>query len=472
MKKIHLVATRLVGISLLLAGVITACVPPGTTSPTSLPSQDLTSAIPPTDLPVETGTVTLTNTPLPSLGVDSASLAGMNIQVWHAFAGDAYRLFIQQVELFNATNEWGFTVTPSGYGDHLTLFEAMQAAVAEGALPQMVVTLPEQGLVWQAQGLVVDLAPYLNDPEYGLTSAEIADFPAAFWSGVGAPAQRSGRFLYYNQTWAHELGFTSAPLTPEEFRQQTCAANAAFRSDPDPTDDGYGGMVLDDNWQTVHSWLLAFGGSPVQADEGSYAFNTAENQDALAYLKGLYDDNCAWLLLDDAPYAAFAQRKALFISADLAEVPAARLAMTAAENEDEWRLVPFPGIENPVIVAYGPSYIPLSHSPEEGLAAWLFTRWMLSAENQAQWVEMTGLLPLRLSVLDMIAPYRSASPEWDSAVSALDFTQAVPELASWREVRYLLSDGMQRIFQVNLPVEQIPALLEEMQSMALELSGE
>jgi ABC-type glycerol-3-phosphate transport system substrate-binding protein len=122
-------------------------------------------------------------------------------------------------------------------------------------------------------------------------------------------------------------------------------------------------------------------------------------------------------------------------------------------------------------VAYGPSYTLLRSSPEEQLAAWLFVRWMLSAENQASWVELTGMLPLRYSVLDMVAPYRRANPQWESVVLSLDLLQGTPELAAWRKARYLLEDGVKTLFQVNLPVGEIPALLEQMQETALELGG-
>jgi multiple sugar transport system substrate-binding protein len=281
--------------------------------------------------------------------------------------------------------------------------------------------------------------------------------------------RHNARHASCNQTWAHELGFTASPQTTDEFREQACAANAAFKSDPDPADDGFGGWVVDDNWQTVYSWLLAFGGSPVE--DGSFTFNNEENQAALAYLKSLYDENCAWLLTDDAPYQAFAARKALFVSGDLAEMTAARLAMREAGSSDEWTLIPFPGMDSPLVVAYGPSYTLLRSSMEEQLAAWLFTRWMLSADNQARWVETTGLLPLRFSVMEMVAPYRSAHPQWEHAASVLDLMQTTPELAAWRKARYLLEDGVKSMFQVDLPEAEIPALLEEMQNMALELDG-
>ena len=68
------------------------------------------------DLP----TVTETPGPLPPLrrprpspiGVDPASLRGLSLQVWHAFAGPAYDVFTNQAAQFNAVNEWGILVKP------------------------------------------------------------------------------------------------------------------------------------------------------------------------------------------------------------------------------------------------------------------------------------------------------------------------------------------------------------------------
>ena len=62
----------------------------------------------------------------------------------------------------------------------------------------------------------------------------------------------------------------------------------------------------------------------------------------------------------------------------------------------------------------------------------------------------------------MIQPYRVASPQWDAAVGYLPQAQTVPQLASWRKVRYILEDGMTVLFQSNLPVDTLPSVLEEM----------
>jgi len=449
---------------LLTALLLSACAPAslGATSTPSLPAG--------TTAPAADETPTLTPTAQPTLGVDPASLRGISLQVWHAFGGETAQLFDEHVALFNAYNEWGLTVTPTGYGDYLTLAKAMQSAIETGQTPHLVIALPEQALGWQSLGLTVDLAPYRRDPVYGLEAGAAEDFPAAFWTETGFPAQRSARYLFYNQTWARELGFSNPPQTPDEFRQQACAANAAFRADSNPQNDGYGGWIVDTHWQTTYSWLLAFGGEV--SDGSAYTFRTDPNLAALEFIKGLYDDACAWLNTADSPYPAFAERKALFVSGDLGEAPLAALAMQNAASSDEWTLIPFPGVEKSVLVPYGPDYTILRSGEGEQLAAWLFIRWMAAPERQARWVETTGLLPLRAAALDLIGPYRTAFPQWEAAVSALPLAERTPQLASWGRVRYLLEDGLNYIFLVNLPRQDLPSVLEEIQSMADELSAQ
>ena len=127
-------------------------------------------------------------------------------------------------------------VYPTAYSDYPTLSDAITTSITSGGKPDLVAALPEQVLAWEAAGAVVDLNPYVSDPTWGLKSSEIADIPAVFWAQdsvggrrLGVPAQRSTDLLFYNKTWAHELGFTHPPATADEFRQQACAANASFQ---------------------------------------------------------------------------------------------------------------------------------------------------------------------------------------------------------------------------------------------------
>ena len=466
--------TRLFTLSLLAALVFSAC---GTGSPTSgtTPAADL-AAVTENSSPQPSPSLapSQTPTPIPTVGVNPAALRGVSIQVWHAFAGPAADLFTSQVAQFNADNQWGIVVTPSGYGDYTSLFDAMNTALDTGNAPDLAASLPEQTLAWEALGKVVDLQPYILDPQWGLGKDTIADIPSIFWSQdnvngkqLGVPAQRSARFIFYNQTWAHELGFANPPTTADEFRLQACAANASFLKDADPKNDGYGGWIVDTNWQTTYSWLLAFGGGVT--DGSTYGLRTDPNLATLQFIKGLFDSHCAWLSTEPTPFDSFARRSALFISGDLAELSTEMESMKSLKNSDEWTVLPLPGTLESRLVVYGPSYTVLKSSPEKQLAAWLFARWLLSPESQAQWVEATGLFPLRHSVMDMIGPFLLASPQWGAAIATLPNAQDVPQMASWRKIRYVLEDGMTVLFQENLPQDKLPALLVEMDSMAQEL---
>jgi len=476
--------TRLLALSLLAALAFSACspvipLPAGTTElPTITGTASLVPTLTPTRIPTLFPTLTAspTLTPLPAIQVDPALLRGLNIQVWHAFTGPANALFTSQVAQFNADNQWGIVFSPTGYGEYTGLFEAVNIALDAGQTLDLAVALPEQILSWQARGAVIDLSPYLDDLQWGLPAADRADFPAIFWQQdaldgqqLGVPAQRSARFIFYNQTWAREMGFNSPPATADDFRQQACAANASFRTDADPQNDGYGGWIVDTAWQTSYSWLMAFDGGV--EDGGGYRFRSNPNLAALQFLKSLFDNHCAWLSTEPTPFDSFARRSALFISADLAGLPTEMESMQRLKNSDEWTVIPFPGPQDRVVVTYGSSYSVLGSTPERQLAAWLFVRWLLQPESQAQWVEQTGLFPLRNSVLEMIGPYRSASLQWEAARGYLSLVRGVPQLVSWRKVRYVLEDGMTVLFQTNLPVDKLASMLEEMDAMAQEVSG-
>jgi ABC-type glycerol-3-phosphate transport system substrate-binding protein len=100
---------------------------------------------------------------------------------------------------------------------------------------------------------------------YGMSAADISDFPTVIWNQdevdgkrFGVPAQRTARFLLYNQSWARELGFNSPPATAVEFEQQACAAHKALGTDEDTDNDALGGWLIDTHAMTPLSWMIAF----------------------------------------------------------------------------------------------------------------------------------------------------------------------------------------------------------------------
>ena len=407
--------------------------------------------------------------------VPADSLQGVGIQIWHPWLGVEASLLESQIAKFNQMNEWGITARAMGHSSFTELHSDISGSLTGSEGPQLAIALPEHAIEWDASGHVVDLDKYVADPIYGLESGEVSDFPAVFWNQdvvagkrLGVPAQRSARLVLYNKAWARELGFEDAPVTDEDFREQACAAHTALQRDEDPANDGQGGWIVDTHSMTMLSWMIAFGGGVL--DGSGYRFLSPKNLEAVAFLKQLYDDACAWLPQtsgDKAP--AFAARGALFAAGGLEELSEFSRALAAAENPDEWTVLNFPGPDQPGLVAYGSSFVVFKGAPEQQLASWLFIRWMLSAENQKEWVEATGLFPLRASMVDQLAAYSRSHPQWDAAVQLVPSAQIQPQLASWRMVRVMLGDGFDAMFRSNTPSGRVAEILAIMDRTASDL---
>jgi len=433
-----------------------------------------------TATPTARATVTPQPTIIPQtvskLGVTEESLKGITIQVWHPWFGVEANLFQSQVGEFNQTNPWGITVQSTGQSDYNELFQNVGASLLTTNRPQLVIGLPEYELSWNTDGDVVDLTDYVNDPKYGLSDGDVKDIPSVFWNQdemggerLGIPAERSARFLLYDVSWARELGFNSAPVTADDFRQQACAAHATMLKDKVRSNDAMGGWLVDTQAMTALSWLRAFGGGVL--DGNGYRFLTPNNIAALTFVTQLYDDGCAWTTSDPASVDdAFANRQALFSTASLEDLSDQSRALAAANNSDEWTVLAFPGSTQSGLYIYGSSYIVLKSTPEQQLASWLFVRWMLSPENQAKWVEALGLFPLRASSMDLLKDYRDSHPQWSAAIALLPNAEIQPQLASWRIVRIMLGDGFADIFRQNIPAGRIAASLAEMDSTVRDLS--
>jgi multiple sugar transport system substrate-binding protein len=413
-----------------------------------------------------------------SLGVNKEALRGTQVKVWHPWFGAEASLFESQVAEFNKMNEWGIVVRAEGKQNFSELYQQTTDALEDENNPHMVIALPEYALGWQKN--VVDLNTYLQDPEYGLTPLEMSDFATAAWAqdevdGIryGLPAQRTARFLLYNQTWARELGFVSPPKTSTDFETQACAAHAALGKDTDTKNDALGGWIIDPNAYTALSWMLAFDGG-IQ-EEDNYRFLTAENIAAFKYLKVLQQKSCAWIPSPDLPVQdRFVARQALFATLSLEDLPDQARAFLTSGSQDEWTLLAFPGPEREALVLYGSSFVMFQSDDVTQLATWLFMRWMLSPEVQARWVQSTGLFPLRSATMNLLGEYAVAHPQWANGVKSISSGEMLPQLASWRLARVMLGDGFADMFDVirhpDLTDGQVPVVLKHMEDIALEFN--
>jgi multiple sugar transport system substrate-binding protein len=451
-----------------LAAQATAPATPKGPASSSRPTQKVTpSAHPPTT---------------PTLAVNAPRLEGVHIRFWYVLPGGLpenaqANPMMALVDEFNRTNSWGITVESAHYESYEELIQQVDSPQG-GDRPDLLVGYSYQLRSLDASThLLVDLAPYIQEPRWGLSAQEQAGFNPLFWqqdvvSGkrLGLPFSRSAQLLYYNLSQAKDLGFTSPPATPSEFATQACAAAQANRKDPDVARRGTGGWAVNSDIPTMEGWLYAFGNAITSPDGQSYALSTTQTTQALTFLKNLFDKGCAWSAEDAFPKTQFASRQAMFIAGNLEELDAQAKAFEAADSKDAWTVIPFLSPEGkPAIIVYGPSFAVLQSNPETQLAAWLFIRWVLSLQNQASWIENNGTLPLGAGVLPLLEAYKSSHSQWAAALELLPDARLEPQMASWGEVRWSLGDAGARLFSPLFPANLVPQMVAMLNDTAAEL---
>ena len=405
------------------------------------------------------------------LNVQKEALNGVEITVWAPWYGVELGILKTLVEEFNSENEWGIKVNLEGQVNFTNLYENVTASLPTLDKPDLVIALPEHALEWSEGGVVTDLTPYVEDPLYG---TDAGDIPFVFWNQdktgetrVAVPAQRTARFLVWNETWAGELGFDSAPDTPDDFKQQACRAQKSMLKDESPQNDFKGGWLVDTEAMTAYAWLLAFEGGIL--DGSDYRFLTPNNIAAFKYLRELSEENCAWQTADAEIYTAFANRESMLVTASLEDLPEMARAMAAANSTDKWKVTSFPGEHEDTLIVYGSSYVILESTDAEQLASWLFVRWMLDNEQDARMVEATHLFPIRTSTVELLGGYGQTHPQWMQAVALLPQGEIQPQLASWRKVKVMIGDGFTHMYRISVPSGQVPAILAQMESVARDL---
>jgi ABC-type glycerol-3-phosphate transport system substrate-binding protein len=275
--------------------------------------------------------------------------------------------------------------------------------------------------------------------------------------------------LFYNQSWARELGYPNPPTTPEDFRVRACAAAESIARQGDKSNLGKGGWLITPQPGALAGWIYAFGGGITNPEAAGYLFSTPETRQAFEYLKGLQESGCAWFETGVEVQNEFANRHALFVVGSLFDIPSQQAAFAQAGSADEWMVVPFPSGNQPVVDTYGPSLLIMQSTPAQQLAAWLVVEWLVYPPNMADWVKVLETYPASQSTLSYLGEAVRLNPKWAESLDLLPDAHSEPSIASWSVMRWALEDATTQLFNPQFSADQIPALLENLDSVAAEI---
>jgi len=459
---------------ILLAGLgVSACAPMN-----NLPIVEPTSTISyvvATSTPKISPTLTAINSEVLTVVIPE----GITVQFWHPWSGEMANLMAEMTGEFNISNEWGITVETEFHSDEIVFIEDMNQTIAVGNSPELIAapsyylrSLEENGLDLQ------NLQIFIDSQNWGLSDDEVKSFLPVFWNAdmladkrIGIPAYQSGQFIFLNQTWVKDLGFSEQISNPEDFKELTCAAGFNYLNDNDLTNNGTGGWVYTYDPNSFFSWLNAFSVGDGSNFESLFDLGTNEDIESGTFLYDLFLDNCAWIGRQQQPYEYFANRQALAFSGKMEDILIQERVNELNEASDQWSVIPYPSRNNnPTLLVDGASYSITTQENEKALAAWLFVRWLLRPENQVKIIETSGTFPLSDRSMELLKDYENAHPVWADALNYLPIAQKFPEDPNWGFVKEVLADLSWKLIQFNTKREDISIIFLDAQNLLTEIT--
>jgi multiple sugar transport system substrate-binding protein/sn-glycerol 3-phosphate transport system substrate-binding protein len=377
-----------------------------------------------------------------------------NIVFWHQHTGDREIVLQEIVERFNATNEWGITVTAENQGGYGDIFNKMLPILNTGDVPDIVVAYQNQTATYQLADSMTDLNPLVQSEKWGLTDEEVADFFPGFYNQdvfptfdsqrLGFPPNRSMEVMYYNMDWIEELGFDGPPTTPAEFKEMACAAVANPFSGA--TAEGSMGYKLSVDASRFASWTFAFGGDVFDYENDEYSYNSDAAVEAMNFLQDLFDEGCAQLVTEAyGDQTDFGNGTLLFTVGSSSGIPFYEDAVEAGAGFN-FSVAAIPHTTpDPVMNIYGASVSVPKSTMERQLAAWLFIKYYTSTDVQAEWAIASNYFPVRLSVADGLGDYFIANPIYKAAFDMLEYGVGEPPVPGYDFVRDIVSEAMAAI---------------------------
>lgn len=440
----------------------------------------LVRTIPPATLTAISAAAQPSQTPVPEpMGLPWSSVEGMELEFWYAWDLDQPGTGMNAiVDRFNQENQWGIVVKPVDQGLVLDPLNSMEMAFLEGIVPHLLLSDASAITSWYQAGLTADLSPFLSDPLVGFTEKDRDDYYSEIYDRFiiedsvrpGLPFTQTIQAIYYNQSWAEELGYSSPPNTGKDLQEQACSAagdrELSEGSQPQPV-----GILLSPEAANVASAIYAYDGNFFDMEAGGYLFSTPEIEQVAEDWQALLELGCGMAfyaypdpMSSELAFEHFNQRRAMMMVGSSQMMEYVSTGANQTGRADEWSMLPFVGPEgNKAVSSEIQSVVIFNTTPEEELASWLFVKYLTSPEAQAEWAQYSRYYPTRKSSLRLLRDFRDANPDWSQGLNLLKYSIAMPLDPSWDTVKLSLGDAFDEILSDGtLDIEEQLAYLDQL----------
>jgi len=351
-------------------------------------------------------------------------------------------------------------------------------AFEEGIVPHILLSDASAIASWYQDGLTLDLTPFLNDPAVGLPVKDQNDYYSGLLDGFtvagsirpGIPFSQTIQVIYYNQSWARELGFSSPPNSVQDLEEQACSA-AEDRELSASSQIQATGILLSPEAANIASVVYAYDGSLLKLDGEGYLFNTPDIQQVAEDWQRLLQQCCGMTfyaypdpMSSELSFEYFNQRRTMMMVGSSQMMEYVNTGANQTGRADDWVMLPFLGPDGKKAVSSEiQSVVIFNTSPEEELASWLFLKYLTSPEVQAEWARYSGYYPTRESTLHSLRDFRIDNPDWSQGLKLLKYSVGMPLDPSWNTVRLSIGDAFEEILiDGTLDVEEQLLALDQL----------
>jgi len=421
-----------------------------------------------TGTPAATGSAA-TSAPTAASGSSSNGQV-VELQFWHGQNQTQQVALDKLVQQFNSSHP-NIHVTATYQGTYSDLYKKVTAAIAAGTPPDLAIAYQNDVANYIKSGAVIPLDTLMNDPQIGFTTNDLQDIYPSFidhypqyGNKVYSMAfMRSMEVMYYNMDMLKAAGFTAPPQTWQDFLK-VCAAVS------NPPDTYCYEMNTDAS--RFANWVFSRGGDLLSPDGKTVAFGGQAGLESLQFIQEMFSKNYA-IVIGKAfqDQTDFALGKLAFTMGSTAGLPYYKTAIDQAGKVKNWDIAPDPhGTPNPVVDLYGPSVTIFKTTTAKERAAFVFLKWLMSSQADAQWVQATEYFPARKSTLNELSSFIKDNPRYGEALNWLQFGRTEPNIAAWNPIRTYIADAMTAV--ANSTQTPQAALNQAVQKSNAEIAAE
>ena len=360
----------------------------------------------------------------PFLRAAGAQTPELPFDHWHRFSGSSAESIDRIAQLFNESNESGYAVTAISQGDIQELNQKVRTAAAGGGLPGSLMGDDYDITQYTSADIIVDLDPYIQDPEVGFTQEELDSFipnqldrhKLDIYDGrrMAMPQAFSAFATWWNVEALQAAGYEKPVETWQEFPD---FARALQESNPDMV--VYPESAPGDRFISI---MKTYGVEWLKEDGATANFDSPEALEIMTWWKECFDEGLIQFV-QEGVYEMFAAGESFLFMASSAYIPELSIA-TIEYNAG----LPPQGQDNssPMTETYGPINCIPATDEETQRAAWAWLKFLTTPQAYEEWIPGTSYFPAIPSVAE--------SPElswyYDENPVALKLLEEVAPVAS------------------------------------------